>query len=66
MAGLVVGHLLVPVAFVPGPVLFPLALLPVVGRVGLVLLFVERFVVGPVVVSCHGDGSGVVARCVFV
>lgn len=52
-----VGHLLVAVVAARA-VLLAFALLAVVRGVGLVLLFVERFVVGPVAVSCHCDEVG--------
>jgi hypothetical protein len=52
-----VSHVLIPVV-AARTVLLALALLTVVRRVGLVLLLVDRFVVGPVAVSCHCDGCG--------
>lgn len=55
VAARLVGHFLVPVMRVARAVLLALALLAVVRRGGPVLLLVERFVVGPVVVSCHCD-----------
>ncbi|WP_177227642.1 hypothetical protein [Halomicrobium zhouii] len=47
-----VGHLLVAVV-AARTTLLALALLATVGSIPLVLLIVERFVVGPVGVSCH-------------
>lgn len=58
LLGGVVGDLLVAVMLAASSLLAPPALLAMVRGVGLVLLFVERFVAGAVVVSCHRTVSG--------